>query len=165
MNTVLSNTRNANLYIITALAIVLVVFLTLAVVPSIAAPEPAVIPVTGSQNAYAEFIRGEKVIYGNPTRLSEALSAYHLGEKAIYASVVDSSSALSAYLAGEKAMYVKAVDASDALSTYHLGEKAIYTNTMDSALSAWRSGEKGIVPSDIVESALLAWRQAEKELK
>ena len=165
MFTVLSNTRSSNMYVITALAIALVVLLTLAVVPSIAAPQPAIIPVTGSQNAYAEFIRGEKVIYANPARSSKALSAYHIGEKAIYASVVDSSSALSAYLAGEKAIYVAAVDASGALSTYHLGEKAIYTNTVDSAVSAWRSGEKGIVPSDIVGSALLAWRQGEKELK
>ena len=165
MFTVLSNTRNANLYIITALAIMIVVLLTFAVVPSISVTGSAPISETSSQNAYSAYIQGEKVMYASPARLSEALSAYHLGEKAVYASVVDSSSALSAYLAGEKAIYVKAVDASSALSTYHLGEKAIYTNTMDSALSAWRSGEKGIVPSDIVESALLAWRQGEKELK
>ena len=47
MFTGLSNTRNTNLYLIAALAITLVVILSLAVVPSIAAPKAAVIPVTG----------------------------------------------------------------------------------------------------------------------
>lgn len=47
MFTVLSNTRKTNLYLIVALAIALVVILGLAVVPSIAAPKAAVIPVTG----------------------------------------------------------------------------------------------------------------------
>jgi hypothetical protein len=146
MNTVLSNTRNANLYIITALAITLVVFLTLAVVPSIAAPQPAVIPVTGSQNGYVEFLRGEKAMYANPAGLSEALSAYHLGEKAISADAVESTSALSAY---------------------HLGEKAIYANSINvgNALSTWRFGEKTIAQSNGLEAALSTWRQGEKEIK
>lgn len=66
MFTVLSNTRNANLYIIVALATVLVVILTFAVAPSIAAPQPVIIPETGSQNAYVEFLRGEKALYATP---------------------------------------------------------------------------------------------------
>ena len=146
MNTVLSNTRNANLYIITALAITLIVFLMLAVVPSIAAPEQASISETSNRSAYVEFLRGEKAIYANPVGLSEALSAYHTGEKAVYAGAVDSS---------------------DALSVHRLGEKAIYTNSVDlgNGLSVWSFGEKAIVRSDALESALLAWRQGEKELK
>jgi len=146
MFTVLSNTRNSNLYIVTALAITLIVFLTLAVVPSIAAPEQAPIPVTGSQNAYVEFLRGEKAIYANPIGLSEALSAYHTGEQAVYAGVVDSS---------------------EALSVHRLGEKTIYTNSADlsNALSAWRFGEKTIAQSNTLEAALSTWRQGEKELK
>jgi hypothetical protein len=114
MFTVLSNTRNANLYIITALAIMVLVILTFAVVPSISVPKPASIPVTGNQNAYAEFLNDEKVLYGNPARLSEALSAYHLGEKVVYADAVNSSSALSTYRLGEKAIYGNALDASSA---------------------------------------------------
>src|SRR5574339_376928 len=47
MFTVLSNIRNTNLYLIAALAIALVAILSLAVVPSIAAPKAALIPVTG----------------------------------------------------------------------------------------------------------------------
>ena len=146
MFTVLSNTRNSNLYIITALAIMLVVFLTLAVAPSIAAPKPAIIPVTGNQNAYVEFLRGEKAMYANPVGLSESLSAYRAGEKAVYMSAVDSTSALS---------------------TYRLGEKAIYANSADlgNALATWRLGEKGIVRSDALESALLTYRQGEKDAK
>ena len=147
MFTVLSNTRNSNLYIITALGIALVVFLTLAVVPSIAAPKPAVIPVTGSQNGYVEFLRGEKAMYANLVGLGESLSAYRAGEKAVYG---------------------KAVDSSSVLSTYHLGEQATYTNSINlgNALSTWRSGEKAIVRSDAaLESALSAWRQGEKESK
>ena len=146
MFTVLSNTRNSSLYIITALAITLVVFLTLAVVPSIAAPEQASISGTSNQNAYVEFLSGEKVMYADLAGLSEALSAYHTGEKAMYAGAVDSS---------------------DALSVHRLGEKAIYTNSVDlgNALSTWSFGEKTIVQSNALEAALSTWRQGEKELK
>ena len=63
MFTVLSNTRNSNLYLIVALATALVAVLAFAVVPAFPAPEPAIIPATGSQNAYVEFLRGEKAIY------------------------------------------------------------------------------------------------------
>jgi|GEM_PF-3761842 len=167
MFTVLSNTRNSNLYIITALAIMIVVLLTFAVVPSIPVPQRAAIPETNSQKAYVEFLSGEKVMYGSPARLSEALSAYHAGEKAVFAGAVNSSSALSTYRLGEKAIYENAADASIALSTYLAGEKAVYTNSVDlgTTLSLWRSGEKAIVRSDTLESALTAWGQGEKELK
>ena len=146
MNTVLSNTRNANLYIITALAITLIVFLTLAVVPSITVPQPAIRSEASSQNAYVEFLSGEKVMYGSPARLSEALSTYHIGEKAVYASGADSSSALSMWSFGEKAIYANSVD-------------------LGNGLSVWSSGEKAIVRSDALESALTAWRQGEKDAK
>ena len=84
MFTVLSNTRNSHLYVILALAITLIVIFTFAVAPSIAAPRPAIMPATGSQNAYVEFLRGEKAIYANPVGLSDALSAWRFGEKASY---------------------------------------------------------------------------------
>jgi hypothetical protein len=48
MFTVLSNPRKTNLYLIVALAIMLVVILVFAVAPSIAASKPAPIPVTGN---------------------------------------------------------------------------------------------------------------------
>ena len=54
MFTGVSNPRNAKLYLIIALAIMLVVILTFAVVPSIAAPKSAVIPVTGASE-YADY--------------------------------------------------------------------------------------------------------------
>lgn len=65
MFTVLSNTRNSNLYLIVALATVLVAVLAFAVAPSIVVPKPVIIPVTNSQNAYVEFLRGEKALYAN----------------------------------------------------------------------------------------------------
>jgi hypothetical protein len=54
MFTVLSNSRNSNLYLIIALATMVVVFLAFAVVPSIAVPKPALIPVTGASE-YADY--------------------------------------------------------------------------------------------------------------
>jgi hypothetical protein len=108
MFTVLSNTRNSHLYAILALAITLVVILVFGVAPSIAAPRPAIIPATGSQSAYVEFLRGEKAIYANPVGLSDALSAYHHGEKTIYTKPIDFGNALSAWRFGEKASYTKA---------------------------------------------------------
>lgn len=59
MFTVLSNTRNSNLYLIGALAILVVVLLTFAVAPSITVSAPASIPVTGAQNINLDFRRGE----------------------------------------------------------------------------------------------------------
>jgi hypothetical protein len=56
MFTVLSNTRKTNLYLIIALTIALVVILSLAVVPTIAAPRSAVIPVTGVSE-YADYFQ------------------------------------------------------------------------------------------------------------
>ena len=108
MFTVLSNIRNANLYIITALAIMVVVLLTFAVAPSIVAPRPAILPVIGNQNAYVEFLRGEKVMYANPGGSRDALSAYRAGEKAIYTKPIDLGNALSAWRFGEKALYANA---------------------------------------------------------
>jgi hypothetical protein len=57
MFTVLSNPRNAKLYLIVALAIVLAALLTFVVVPSIAAPKSAAIPVTGASGSPDYFQR------------------------------------------------------------------------------------------------------------
>lgn len=54
MFTVSSTTRETNLYLIVALAIMLVLILSLAVVPSMAAPKSHVVPVTG-MGAYADY--------------------------------------------------------------------------------------------------------------
>ena len=162
MFTVLSNTRNANLYIATALGIMIVVLLTFAVVPSIAAPKPVSVPATGNSTAYSEFLSGEKVLYGNPARLSEALAAYHQGEKAVSINDVEWNSALSTYHLGEKADYTNAVNAGSALAAYLAGEKTIYTNPADTAISVWSFGEKAILPFDVVEQALWTHRMGEK---
>ena len=146
MFTVLSNTRNANLYTITALAILIVVLLTFAFIPSISVKESA-------------------AISANPARLSEALAAYHLGEKAVYTDAVDVSSAFSAYIAGEKAIYTNSVALSEALAVQHLGEKAVYSHAgkLDDALIAYHLGEKTMAGS--LEAAMWEYIQGEKGLR
>ena len=144
MSTISTTHRSANMTILTVLAIALSVILTFALDPSIAAPKPAVIPVTGSQNAYGEFLRGEKAIYANPVRLYDALSAYHLGEKTLGAIDADLSNVLSVYRAGEKALYATS-NLGTALSAYHLGEKmTVSFDVREAALLQYRQGEKGI---------------------
>ena len=127
MFTVLSNTRNSHPYVVLALAITLIVIFTFAVAPSIAAPRPAIIPATGSQqNAYVEFLRAEKVMYANPARLSEALSAYHHAEKTIYTKPIDFGNALSAWRFGEKRFYANAdVSWSPHPDFWHLREENV----------------------------------------
>ena len=145
MFTVLSNTRNASLYMITALAIMIVVLLTFAFIPSISVKEPAASAESSSQNAYAEYLIGEKVLYENPARLSEALAAYRLGEKAEYTSAMDAGSALSAYIAGEKVIYANSADLDAALAAWRAGEKTIFqAGDLETALWLHRMGEKGL---------------------
>jgi hypothetical protein len=146
MFTVLSNTRNANLYMITALAILIVVLLTFAFIPSISVKEPA-------------------AISENPARLSEALTAYHLGEKAVYTNAVDPNSAFSAYIVGEKAIYANPVASSEALSVQHLGEKAVYSHAgkLDDVLMTYHLGEKTMAGS--LEAAMWEYLQGEKGLR
>ena len=141
MSTISTTTRrSANMTIIIALAITLVAIMAFAVAQSVAAPKPAVVPVTGSQNAYVDYLRGEKTIYANLTRLGEALTAYHLGEKPL----VNVSNVLSTYLAGEKTVYTVS-DLGSALSAYHLGEKMIVSfDAREAALLQYRQGEKDI---------------------
>lgn len=139
MSTISSTTpRSASMFSTIALAVALIAVFVFVVTQSVAAPKAAVIPVTGSQNAYVEFLQGEKIMYANPNALGEALSAYRLGEKPL----VDVSDALSVYRIGEKAWYTVS-EAGAALSAYHLGEKMIVTFTArESALLTWRHGEK-----------------------
>ena len=47
MFTVLSNTRNSNLYLIAALAVMIVALLTFTIAPAISAPKPVTVPVSG----------------------------------------------------------------------------------------------------------------------
>jgi hypothetical protein len=144
MFTVLSNTRNANLYMFTALTILIVVLLTFAFLPSISVNEPA-------------------AISENPARLNEALIAYHLGEKALYTNAVELSNALTAYHLGEKVIVGNALES--AMLQYRLGEKAIYTNSsdLDAALAAYHRGEKETV--DLREAAWITHILGEKDIQ
>jgi hypothetical protein len=99
-----------------------VILLTITVAPSIVTPKPALIPVTAGDDAYVEYLRGEKTIYANPSALSNALTAYHIGEKAIYENAADTSSAMMAY---------------------HLGEKFVVPN-IETAMWEYRQGEWGL---------------------
>jgi hypothetical protein len=55
MFTVLSNTRNFNLYLIAALAIMMVILLTFVVAPALSAPKPVLVPGSGSSEAASDY--------------------------------------------------------------------------------------------------------------
>lgn len=55
MFTVIPSTRNSNLYLIAALAVLAVTLLTFALVPAISASRPAVIPVTGISESRSDY--------------------------------------------------------------------------------------------------------------
>ena len=142
MFSVLSNTRNSNLNVAIAVAITLIaVFTFFAFAPSVVTPRPVSVPAAESQNAYLEYLRGEKVMYTNSMELNNALTAYHLGEKAIVGDVLES--AMLDYRRGEKATYATNSDISDVLWLYHLGEKEI-VNLRESAWITHILGEKDI---------------------
>ncbi len=141
MFSVLTNTRNSNLNVVIAVAITLIAGFTFFAFPSVVAPRPASVPAAESQNAYLEYLRGEKVMYTNPVELSNALTAYHLGEKVIVGNALES--AMLQYRRGEKATYATNSDISAALWLYHVGEKEI-VNTAESALILHHLGEKDL---------------------
>ena len=55
MFTVLSHTRNSNLYLIAALAVMIAVLLTFAVAPAISVPEPVMVPVAGVADSTSDY--------------------------------------------------------------------------------------------------------------
>jgi hypothetical protein len=133
--------RSAGNNFVIALVITLAATLAVAISQFVIASKPAVVPVTRSENAYLEYLRGEKTIYPNWAGLNVALSAYHLGEKTLYATS-DAGAALTAYLLGEKALYEND-DPSAALTAQRLGEKMIVTfEERESAMHQYRQGEK-----------------------
>ena len=142
MFTVLSKTRNSNLNVAIAVAITLIaVFTFFAVAPSVVAPRPASVSGAESQNAYVEYLRGEKVMYTNPVELNIALTAYYLGEKVIVGNALES--AMLQYRLGEKAIYSNSSDLDSALAAYHRGEKET-VNLLESAWITHILGEKDI---------------------
>lgn len=112
--------HHINWYLVVVLLVVIAILGGILVEPYITTPEPAIIPVTGDQNAYAEYLRGEKYIYAMPVMVGEALMAYHQGEKVIP---------------------VKLIQPSEALTIQHLGEKTVMDN-IEFALLMYRIGEK-----------------------
>jgi len=111
---------HVNWYFLVVLLAAVAVLGGVLVEPYLTTREAAVIPVTGNQNAYTEYLRGEKVAYSMPGSVTDAMTAYHLDERAFYTKTISSSNALSLYHSGEK--YV--MTASDyALLTYRQGEK------------------------------------------
>ncbi|HEY5730603.1 MAG TPA: hypothetical protein VIS72_11160 [Anaerolineales bacterium] len=88
--------------VIVSLVIVIVVIGVFIAMPYVTSPQAAIIPVTGNQNAYAEFLRGEKKVFAVPVNISDAMTTYRLGEKTINTIAISSSGALTAYHLGEK---------------------------------------------------------------
>jgi hypothetical protein len=85
MFTVLPNTRNANLYLIAALAMLLIAILSFAVIPSIKAPTPELVPVTSISAAPEDFYLRHPDWTGNAqaavvpvTGISEATDDFYL---------------------------------------------------------------------------------------
>jgi hypothetical protein len=70
MFTVMSSTRNLSLYVIGAVAIVLIGLLLQPVLPVITGPRPALIPVTGNHNAGDLFRQEELSLYDRPAASS-----------------------------------------------------------------------------------------------
>jgi len=141
MFTVLSNTRNASLYIIAALAIMVVIILAFTIGQSIAVRGPAIVPVTGSQDvnsatqsyiAWAEAADSERTVVDSATR------SYTSWARALDA--VDS--ATRSYIAWGQAL-----------------EAARNANALDSATRSY------IAWGEALEAALLTYRSGEKDLK
>ncbi len=115
MFTVLSNTRNSNLYLISALAILVVILLTFAIAPSITASAPSIIPVTGAQNINLEFRRGEWTAgaSANQAYLDQRYGEQHQGL------AIDAQAAYLEFRHGEQ---MTGVNAANAYLDYRRGE-------------------------------------------
>jgi len=117
MSTITNTNRSINLSIVFALAIILIVVMALAAAQIIVTPKPAFIPVTGDQNSYLEFRRGEwasanantlpainnQLLFrrGERASMASAQQAYfdqRLGEYASENAHVSSSTVDNAYL-------------------------------------------------------------------
>lgn len=75
MFTVLSNTRNSNLYLAAALAIAIVALLTFAVAPAISAPQPVAAPMARLSEAGSDYYLRHPEL-----RISAALATYIAGD-------------------------------------------------------------------------------------
>lgn len=91
------NSHNFRLYIVAAFVILLVA-LTFIAIPTMKF-ESAIIPLTGGQNAYFDFLQGEKTIYDGSAQWSDVLSVWSLDEKNV---VYGLEAAMSTYRQGEK---------------------------------------------------------------
>ena len=110
--------HNVYWYFLVAMLVAVIVIVGILVFPYFSVPKTAIIPVTGNQNAYAEYLLGEKTIYAMSA--NDAMAAYHLDERSLYTRTINSSEALSNHLFGEKHV-MTALDY--ALLTYRSGEK------------------------------------------
>ena len=85
--------------IITVVSLTMIAsIVTISLVPM---SKPAIIPVTGNQSAYSEYLSGEKAYYSNALGSSEAFSAWQVGEK-IFTFYNPDEVALLEYRFGEK---------------------------------------------------------------
>ncbi|RPJ25063.1 MAG: hypothetical protein EHM33_15785 [Chloroflexi bacterium] len=78
MFTVLSNTRNTNLYVIVALAIALVVILSFTFAPAISAPEPVLVPVTGLSEASSDYYQRHPELRASAAIISDVTDDLYL---------------------------------------------------------------------------------------
>lgn len=78
MFTVLSNTRNFNLYLIAALAIMMVVLLTFAVAPAISAPKPILVPGIGISEAASDYYQRHPELRVSAAGIADVTADFYL---------------------------------------------------------------------------------------
>jgi len=78
MFTVLSNTRNSNLYLIAALAILMVVLLTFAFAPAISVPEPVLVPVTGISETASDYYQRHPELRASAANVADLTGDFSL---------------------------------------------------------------------------------------
>jgi len=105
-----------------AVVIAIIAIAVFVAIPYITSRQTAIVPAAGNQNAYSEYLRGEKVIFAMPARADNALFTYRIGEKTFFVGIASPSDALTSFRLGEKHVMSQL---EYALLTYHLGEKEI----------------------------------------
>jgi hypothetical protein len=78
MFTVLSNTRNFNLYFVAALAIAVVSLLTLVAVPAISVPQTSAVPVTGLSEAASDYYQRHPELRLSSPGLADITADFYL---------------------------------------------------------------------------------------
>ena len=142
MFTVLSNTRNSNLYLIAALAMVIVVLLSFAVVPAISAPRSVSVPVAVNSEASSDYYLRHPELGISVAPASEINADFFLRHRELIGSVevvaipVTGSAEASDYFQRHQDLNVAAASAIDMNGDFYLRHPA-GVNTVESIDLSW----------------------------